>query len=282
MNPDAADALHAFVIYICLPATIWKLVPGLRFEPELWLLAAIPWAALIAAALSLLGLARLKGWSRSVCGAMLLCVPLGNTSFLGFPVISALLGESALRYAVLYDQLGSFLALSTYGLMVAARFGAGSMPSPWQTLLRIARFPPTVALALAFTPLPRVQILQPLWERLSDVLVPVAMYAVGLRLQFRLPRPQSALAWGLGLKLSLMPACAWVLARAGDAPASMLQVIVLEAAMPPMVTAGAVAAVAGLAPELASGLVGYGVALSLVILPVWAALLGIALPFWPT
>jgi predicted permease len=270
---DAADAFQAFVIYVCLPATIWKLMPQLQFQPELWLLAAVPWALLTLSALLLVGLSRALGWSRSVTGALLLCVPLGNTSFLGFPLISALLGESALRYAVLYDQLGSFLALSTFGIVVAARYGSGDAYSLRATLLRIARFPPTVALLLAFTPLPRFAILQPLWARLSDVLVPLAMFAVGLRLTLRLPRPRSAFFAGLGIKLGLMPALAWAFARAVQAPPTLTQVIVLEAGMPPMISAGVVAAAAGLAPELAAGLVGYGVLLGLVVLPAWAALL---------
>jgi len=278
LKPEAADAFHTFVIYVCLPAMIWKLLPGLRFEPELWLLAAAPWALLALAGLMVFGLARQLGWSREVCGAALLCVPLGNTSFLGFPVISALLGESALRYAVLYDQLGSFLALSTYGLIVAARYGSGSMPTAFETLARVARFPPTVALVLAFTPLPQLPLFKPLWASLSAVLVPVAMFAVGLRLDFRLPRPRSALFAGLTLKLLLMPALGWLVAGLGHAPTSIARVIVLEAGMPPMVTAGAVAAVSGLAPELAGALVGYGVLLGLVTLPVWAFLLGVPLP----
>ena len=280
-EPSAADAFNAFVIYVCLPATIWKLLPSLRFTPELWLLAAVPWLLMGVGLLLVLASCRQFGWSRSVCGAMLLCVAFGNTSFLGFPLIGALLGEPALRYAVLYDQLGSFLGVSTIGLMIAARYGTGSVPSVGQTLLRIIRFPPTIALALAFTPFAQLPLLQPLWARLSDALVPLAMFAVGLRLRFRLPRPASALGLGLGLKLVALPALAWLLARSFHAPAAITRVVVLEAGMPPMITAGAIAAVSGLAPELVGGLVGYGVLLGLVTVPAWAALLGVALPELP-
>jgi len=44
--------------------------------------------------------------------------------------------------------------------------------------------------------------------------------------------------------------------------------------MPSMITAGALAAAAGLAPELAAALVGYGIVLSLATLPLWLWLLG--------
>jgi len=45
---------------------------------------------------------------------------------------------------------------------------------------------------------------------------------------------------------------------------------VLEAAMPSMVTAGALAIAHGLAPRLAAAMVGYGLLLSLLTLPLWA------------
>lgn len=40
-----------------------------------------------------------------------------------------------------------------------------------------------------------------------------------------------------------------------------------EAAMPPMITAGALLSMAGLAPELAAALVGYGIVRSMATLP---------------
>ena len=58
-----------------------------------------------------------------------------------------------------------------------------------------------------------------------------------------------------------------------DAPPELLKVAVLEAGMPAMITAGALAMLAGLAPELAAALVGYGVVLGMLTLPVLARLL---------
>ncbi len=46
--------------------------------------------------------------------------------------------------------------------------------------------------------------------------------------------------------------------------------VVLEAAMPSMVTAGALTIAHALAPRLAAALVGYGLLLGLLTLPLWA------------
>jgi predicted permease len=50
----------------------------------------------------------------------------------------------------------------------------------------------------------------------------------------------------------------------------MLRVNVLETAMPPMITAAALAIAHCLAPRLAAALAGYGILFSLVTLPLWA------------
>jgi hypothetical protein len=77
----------------------------------------------------------------------------------------------------------------------------------------------------------------------------------------------------LAIKMGLCPLIAFALSIAlhmRDLPA---QVAIMEAAMPPMITAGAMASMAGLAPELCAALVGYGVVIAFVSVPLLAALL---------
>jgi predicted permease len=50
--------------------------------------------------------------------------------------------------------------------------------------------------------------------------------------------------------------------------------VVLEAAMPTMITAMALSGAARLEPELGAALVGYGIVASLLSLPLWNAALG--------
>jgi predicted permease len=271
MSRDGADTLNRFVIYVCLPALVLRLVPKLALEPGLAVLAVVPWAALAVGVAIVLAAARLLGLSRGARGALLLCVPLGNTSFLGIPMIGALVGASAVRLAVVYDQLGSFLILSTYGLIVVARYSGDAKPTVKAIALRIVRFPPFIALVVALLPLPHPAWLEAVLLRLGDALVPVAMFAVGLKLELRMPREPAALAVGLGTKMLVLPLLAYAACRALGFHGTAVRVAILESAMPPMITAGALATMAGLAPELAAALVGYGVVLSLVTLPLLAA-----------
>lgn len=270
---NAADSFNRFVIYVCLPAVVLRLVPKLTFQSELAVIIFTPWLLLLAAVGLIVVVARAFGWRREVLGALLLCVPVGNTSFLGFPMVGALLGQDAVRLAVLYDQLGSFLIVATYGLVIVARFSGDSEPGPREILRRVATFPPFLALVVALFPVAHPWMVDKVLERIGDTLVPVAMFAVGLKLELRPPKDGAAFAFGLATKMLLFPLVAAGIARGFHAPPSVANVAVLESGMPPMITAGALAVAAGLAPELSAALVAYGVILSLVTLPVIARLL---------
>lgn len=271
---NAADTLNRFVITVCLPALVLRLVPKLTFRPELAVLVVTPWLLLAIGAGLVTLAARTFAWRREVQGALLLCVPLGNTSFLGFPLVGALLGQDAVRFAVLYDQLGSFLIVATYGLVVVARFSGEDEPTARTIVRRVATFPPFVALVVALVPIAHPPLVDAVLGRIGDTLVPIAMFAVGLKLTLRRPKDAGALAFGLGTKMLVLPLLAAGIARAfpGVSP-SVAHVAVLESGMPPMITAGALAVAAGLAPELSAGLVAYGVLLSLVTLPAIAHVL---------
>ena len=72
----------------------------------------------------------------------------------------------------------------------------------------------------------------------------------------------------------LMPAAAWLLWYAIGEGGLVVDISVFQAGMPPMISAGAIAIMAGLAPRLVSGIIGFGVLFALVTLPIVAWLLG--------
>jgi malate permease and related proteins len=278
--PDnAAQTLNLVVLYVCLPAAVMRYAPRLHLEPALFGVAAVPWLLLAATVVLVHALARWLTFRDDERAVLLLTVALGNTSFLGYPLTRALIGEHALPYAVIYDQFGAFLILSTFGLWVLARYG-GSLPDgrPRPTvrdmLLRVLKFPPLWALIIGFTVMPADP---PHWiagalQRLSDALLPLAMLTIGLSVKLALPRDElKPLATGLVLKLAVMPVLALLLVPLLGLHGDMARTTVFESAMPSMVTAGALAISHNLAPRLAAAMVGYGLLLSLLTLPLWAA-----------
>ena len=274
---QTAAVLNLFVIHVSLPALVLRTVPALAPSRALLAPALMPWAMLALTAAAVLAVARLRGWSRETTGSLLLLAPLGNTSFLGIPMVKAFLGEAAVPYAVIYDQLGSFLGLATWGSVVLALYGRDAERPTVATVARkVATFPPFVALlaALALRPVGFHPLAVRLLDALAGTLVPVVMIAVGCQLRLRVGRDVvGPLAAGLGLKLVAAPLAALGICRALGVEGLAASVSVLEAGMPPMISAGALALLAGLAPELSAALVGAGILLSFATLPLLALLL---------
>ncbi len=288
---DSAMAFNMYVVYVALPAMVLRHLPGLPLSTELLAPVVTPWALLVISAATVIGLGRVFGWNRDIVGALLLVAVMGNTSFLGVPMVQAHFGNDHVAYALLYDQLGSFLILATYGAVIIAIYGhQGTEPDPdgkhpeppnptaRAILRKILTFPPFVALVTAFL-LRGSEI--PLWVtsilvRLSDTLVPVVMLAVGF--QFRLTldaEHRGPLLAGLGIKMIAAPLLVLAVMRWLGLSGPAIDITIFEAGMPAMITAGALAMATGLAPTLAASLVGLGIVLSFGTL--WGLRLLIAL-----
>lgn len=275
--PDnAATSLNLYVIYIALPALVLAEIPKLTLNHDALLTIVCAWLVMAVTALLTWLTARLLGWSREVTGAMLLLVPLGNTGFVGIPLIEAHLGASAIPYAILYDQFGTFIALNTLGIAIAGYYSS-SVTSVASIVRNIAIFPPFIALVLAFAS--SAFFTYPDWlaaalSRISSTLVPVVMVAVGLQWRFALRREHLApLLLGLFYILLLSPAFIWVLFWVLGIEGLAAQVIVLEAAMPAMISAGVLATSHHLAPRLASAMVGYSLLIGLLTVWLWRLLM---------
>lgn len=273
---NAAHTLNLFVIYVSLPALVLLNIPKLSFSHELIIPVVLPWIMILLSALLILLLSKLLGWRKSITGGLLLVVPLGNTSFLGIPMVRAFFGEDHIPYAILYDQFGSFLALATYGSVILALYGSSARPGIMDIVKRVIYFPPFIALMAAL--MLRFWVYPPvvtsILQMAAATLVPVVMFAVGLQISFRLPRSIiSPMIFGLIIKLAIAPLAALMICNAFGIYTAPARVSVFEAGMGPMITAGALAIIAGLESELMASIVGLGIALSFLTLPLLFQLL---------
>ena len=284
--PDVTPAvLSRVVVDLALPALTLLYVPRLTVDGSagLTILVAavtIPWLLFALALAVLWPLARARGWSRGTLGALVLTTGLANTAFVGFPLIEALYGARALRTALIFDQAGSFLVVSTAGVALAAACAGRERPTPAAFARRLASFPPFLAFVLALF-LHGVQFhpfLLVVLEKLAALVIPLALLSVGYQLRLDrsiLARDGGKLAAGLAVRLALAPLLVLLAVRAAGLHGEASNVIVAESAMGPMVTGAVLAVEENLDPPLATLLVGVGIPLSLVTVPLWAWLMRI-------
>ncbi|MDE1893444.1 MAG: AEC family transporter [Xanthomonadaceae bacterium] len=269
--------INWWVLNIALSALVLELIPRVKFDPQLWFPIVAMWLTFGGAWLLFGLLGPRLGWSRQRIGALVLVCGLGNTSFMGYPLIQALHGKAGLALAVVADQLGCFPVLASAGIVVASLY-SGRVPQPRVIIRRILTFPPFVALLVGIA----VGSLGgwPVWldgvfAPIGGTLTPLALFSVGLQFKFHLGERQLVAAGlGLGWKLLLAPVLCLLLGTATGVGGLVLTVGVLQAAMAPMISAAILADEYALEPPLANTILGAGIVLSLLTVPLGNILLG--------
>lgn len=270
--------LSWFVIYISLPAITLLYIHQLKLSPDIIIPAGTAWVVYLAAAVLFIIAARFFNWSKATTGALILCCGLGNTSFVGFPVVEALYGKEALKIAVLVDQPGSFLVLSTLGIITAGYF-AGQQVNFTGLIKKIILFPAfpvfIISLALAMLEVRLPDSANRLLGLLGMTITPFALTSIGMQLAIsRKDLQPLPLSLGLGFKLIMAPALIYALfSLFSKTEGTLPAVSILESAMGPMISSSIVAIQYNLNPRLVSQIAGIGIPLSFITLLAWYTLI---------
>jgi len=142
---------------------------------------------------------------------------LGNTGFMGYPVVQAILGQGALPLAVIYEQTHLFMVFSTW----------------IHKNLRSFINPPLVAVLLALI-LKRValpQFFTDACKLVGNSTSPLAMLFVGLNVDLDFNWRALIAA---GIKLALVPAMALTLTLVLPVAGDIRSAFIIESAMPTM------------------------------------------------
>lgn len=269
-------ALNGFIIHISLPSAALLHIRNLEFDSSVIYIGGMAWLFFCIGWLIIHYLGKLMSIPKATVGAMVLLGGLGNTSFVGLPMIEAYYGKELIGVGILVDQLGSFMVLSTLGILAASIYSSGN-PSPRAMLRKVILFPPFQALILAILLRPftypdwTVEVL----KKLADTITPLALASVGFQLRFlSLKGMRTHLVMGLGYKMLLGPLIiAGIYIGLLGLHGTAIQVTVFEAAMAPMITAGIISIDHDLDPPLVTMMLGIGIPLSFATLPVCAYLL---------
>lgn len=266
--------LNKIVIYYCLPALALYYIPKIHWNNQLLYPIGVAWIGFAASFLLFRFLGNKYGWSKKLTGCLIITAGLGNTSFLGFPIIEALYGQEGMKTAILVDQPGTFVVLSTFGILVATLYSKGETSS-LQIFKKIMLFPPFVTFIVACVMnifnFDFLEWIQFVLQKIGSGVTPLALISVGLQLRFE-SRSQHWRFLGLGLlyKLLLMPLLIYLLyVVILNQNSKMVEVAIMESAMAPMIAASILATTYGLKPRLSSMMIGFGIPISFITLAFW-------------
>ncbi|HCX22913.1 MAG: hypothetical protein CMB80_24780 [Flammeovirgaceae bacterium] len=262
---------NKYIIYIALPVVALAKIPSLEIDTELSLFVATPIALFLASLFMFQVILRrfLEPDQRLVLS---LTSGLGNTSFVGFPLIIFYFGSDYLPYGALYDQT-TFLLMASIGQAMIVR--RGGMDGFVHTVKKVVTFPVFVAIVVAFM-LPSDLFSEGIlmvFDWIIQSLTIVAMVVVGFLIAKYVTFPFPREVWlGLAFKLMLAPAIVYLVMKLISMPQDLEQVNVLETAMAPQTSICLMLLEHEKLPSLVSQLLCWGVVLSLGVSFLWMQL----------
>ncbi len=275
-DEKSAKTLIDFILYIAFPALVIYNVYHLEFTIDIIYLLITGWLVVIFSIFFSFVVGKFLKLDKESLASFIMMSSFGNTSFLGFPYQMAFFGEEGLRYAVIFDQLASFLPVTFLSPFIIA-YGSGKRSGI--DIKKVVTFPPFVALLFAFF-IKFINLHIPDFvlgslNTLGLTVIPVALFSVGINLRFSsLAGYKTVIAIVLFIKMILIPVGLVLLLKLSGVEINIIwKSGVLEIAMPPMVLASILVIGAGLNKEIAVGSVAIGIILSFVTVPFVISLL---------
>ncbi len=268
-SENASEVLIRFIIYISFPALVIYNVYSLKLDKNLFFIIISGWLVIFFSIFISFIIGKLLNLERKTLATFVIMATFGNTSFLGIPFQKALLGEEGIRYAIVFDQLASFIPVIILSPLIISY---GNSAKSKIDVKKIITFPPFIALILGFVVanfyIPKF-ILKALKE-LGITVIPLALFSIGLNLKFsNVLKELKEVSIILFIKMFAVPIVFIIFLKMLETKFSILwKSTILEIAMPPMVLASILVINAKLNKDLAVSAVGVGIILSFITVPV--------------
>ena len=273
---DISEALTDFVIYFSLPALALSKIRHFDFNKEVFEIIVIAYVTIFLSLLLGFIAAKILKLDKKDMVTLVVVAGFGNTGFVGYSYIESFYSLHHVSYALVYDQIGTFIAVMTVGIVLIA-WGGGQQQRVQDVAKQMFFSPPLVAIVVAiyFHGVEFPPLVEMILEKFQATLIPLVTAIVGMKLQFRsLHYFWKETLVALGIKMFLAPLVLLVvLYFTFGLSADWVKVTFLESAMPPM-TMGVVFAIrGGLNKELAINALALGILVSFVSIGLWNMLI---------
>lgn len=269
---DISEALTEFVIYFSLPALALSKIRHMTFSHEVFLIIVIAYLTMAFSLFLGYVAGRYLKMDRKDLVTMMVIVGFGNTGFVGFSYIESFYSLHAVSYALVYDQIGTFIALMTFGVALIA-WGGGKEQRVRDVAKQMVFSPPLLAIVIAigFQGVEFHPLAETILDKFQATLIPLVTAIVGMKLEFRtlsLYFKENMVA--LSLKMVIAPLFVLIgLYFFADIKTEWVKVTFLETAMPPMTMAVVFGIRGGLNRELLINALALGIMFSFVSIGVW-------------
>lgn len=273
---DNSKQLVDFIIYFSLPSIVFtKIYPLTLNEKIAYLILMFMIIILFNLFLAYL-IGKFLKLNKNLLATFMIVATFGNTSFIGFSYINAFYGQEYITYGLIYDLFGSFLLLVSVGMMIIT-WGSGKKNDFKSTIKNIFLFPPVIMFILTVF-IKNIEIpnfINLTFQTLGSTLVPIAMIAIGMKLELKhIFARLHIVSVAILLKMLVMPLIVLFLFQLFyNIDETWVKVTIIEVAMPPMTMATVLAIRGGLDQKLAINALVLGVLLSLLSITLFTSYL---------
>lgn len=224
--------------------------------------------------------AKTSSWTEPTQGSFLLAMMVGNTGYMGFPIILSLVGEDYFAWALFYDLLGTFLAVYGVGVILASRLGRFKTQSKTQLVEKVVQNPALwsmgVGLIINLGQIPVPSLVVHSFKLIAWIMVQLALVLIGLQLSNLKTFSKIGQALPcIAIKMLVVPLVVGTGLLFFDISQKHQLVLVLQMAMPPAFSTLVFAEIYGLDRELAVTNIAFGCLGLLIFLPLWMSLFGV-------
>lgn len=270
---DISESLIEFVIYFSLPALALVKVRELEFNGVLINIIIISYISMILAAIISYLVGKFLKLERNILATFMVVSIFGNTAFVGFSYVESFYSSNELVYPIIYDQIGSFLALLTIGMVLITWGSQKEQKTTLKQKIKMLLSPPLQAIILAML-LHNVvfpNYIETILVKLEYTLIPLVTIIVGMKLEIKsFKKFFKESMFALSIKMLIVPLLMFfILYPFFDFSATWMKVTFIEIAMPPMTMAVVLAIRGGLNKDLAINSLGIGILASFIIVPFW-------------
>lgn len=269
---DISEHLVEFVIYFSLPAVALKM-RFLEFDEALINIIVIAYIAMGIAALISYLVGKKLGLNRNMLATFMVACIFGNTSFVAFAYIESLYSMDELVYPLVYDMLGSFVALLTVGMVLIAWGVQKEDKTTLKQKIKMFFTPPLIAIifAIVFHGVHFGEAVEGVITKLQYTLIPLVTMIVGMKLEVKaLTRYLKETSIVVGIKMLLVPSIVFFgMSFFFSFDENWMKIALLEVAMPSQTMATVLAIRGGLNKDLAINTLGLGILASFIIIPFW-------------
>lgn len=300
LPPKTSKYLGQFLYWVGVPVGIVAFMRGAKISGYIWVAPIAGWIAMLVGAI----FARLwieleisdertkaiasgidapedapdqptfeTAWDRPTQGSFLLAMMVGNTSYLGFPVVLSLIGPEYFLWAVLYNTLATSPGLHGIGYGIASYFGNNSTNQPRKGILPVILGNPALwsfGFGFLFRNVPLPELAERSLKLSAWGVVTLSIIMIGFQLSYLgAVREFGRASICLAIKMVVVPLVVGTGLMFFGVTGWPRLAIVLQMGMPPSIATVIYATAYGLDRDLSVATVAFGSVGLLLTLPVW-------------